>query len=413
MEDSMIKKPELLLPAGSLAKTGTALQYGADAVYMGGKQYSLRARAGNLEMSELQAAILRVHERQGRVYVTVNIFAHNADLSMLPDYLSALRDLGADGFIISDLGVLRLARRYAPEVPVTISTQANTTNYEAALLYAELGVKRIVLARELNLEEIRRIKEKSGLEIEIFVHGAMCVSYSGRCWLSYYMTGRNANRGECAQPCRYQYYRREESRPGLAYAVEEDERGAYVMNAKDLCLLEAVPELIAAGVDAFKVEGRMKNQLYLSSVGSVYRQAIDICRETPAAFAKLLPSWREELDKTATRPFTSGFIYGYDPQMQDVLKETESQRVEFAGIVTGYDQDKGRVVVEQRFNFGPGDEVEFFLPGLTRKAFTLAAIWDEKGQPLDRARHPQQPILIDWPEPLAIGSILRKKVARQ
>jgi putative protease len=402
------QKPELLLPAGSLSKVVLDLQYGADAVYVGGRQYSLRAQAGNLDAADMAQAIDLTHAQGKKIYAAVNIFARNADLTDLPDYLTALAAWGADGVIVSDLGVLRQARVYAPKLPVTLSTQANVTNYEAALFYQELGVQRIVLARELSLEEIRAIKENTDLEIEVFVHGAMCVSYSGRCLLSYYMTGRDANRGVCAHPCRYSYHLRETSRPESSYDLEEDARGVYILNANDLCLLEAIPDLADAGVDAFKVEGRMKNQLYLASVGGVYRQAVDTWREEPAAFAGRLPAWREELEQTATRPLTAGFLYG-GSAAQDIGKSPPRQGVAFAGIVVGYDFAGRRAVVEQRAPFAPGDTLEFFSPGLHKAVFTLPALWDVHGAALDRARHAREHVLIDWPAPLPEGTILRRR----
>ena len=402
-------KPELLLPAGNLDKALTALRYGADAIYMGGKAYSLRAKADNFDSETLGEAVRILHQHMGKVYVTVNIFAHQRDLLAMPEYLESLQEIRVDGLIISDLGVLRLANRYAPEIPITVSTQANTTNVQAALVYRDLGAKRIVLARELSLEEIYQIKAESGLEIEVFVHGAMCMAYSGRCLLSHYMTGRSANLGECAHPCRYKYFLYEETRPQQTYSLEEDERGSYLMNSKDLCLLQALPDLIAAGVDSFKVEGRMKSQLYVASVGSVYRQAIDAWQEDPSQFSNLLTAWQEELLKTATRPFTSGFFYSRQEDMEDRNKEVLAQSTEFAGVVTNYDEISHTVTVEQKSNFGPGDKLEFFLPGLLRLPVDLNVIWNQKGEPVDRARHPQEKISFFWPEPIENGTILRKE----
>lgn len=270
-----MNKPELVMPAGDLEKLHTALLFGADAVYAGGKEFSLRAHAGNLTLQEINEGLIFAHALGKKIYVTVNILAHNRDLKGLPPYLESLQELGVDGLIISDPGVLGMARRYAPQIPITISTQANVSNYESASFYKDLGAKRIVLARELTLEEIIEIKKRTGIEVEMFVHGAMCVSYSGRCLLSYYMTGRNANEGACAHPCRYRYQLQEEKRPGEYFPIEEDERGSYILNSRDLCLLQHLPRLIEAGIDAFKLEGRMKSPLYVAVVGQVYRQAID------------------------------------------------------------------------------------------------------------------------------------------
>jgi putative protease len=401
--------PELLLPAGSPDKVRTAVAYGADAVYMGGRDYSLRARAGNMDAAELAAAISFLHAQHRKAYITVNIFVRNADLADLPAYLALLQELQADGVIFSDPAILRLARAQSPALPLILSTQANTLNYEAALFYRDLGVQRIVLGRELSLTEIRDLKEKTGLEIEVFVHGAMCVSYSGRCLLSQYLTGRDANRGACAQPCRYRYLLREEQRPGAPYTLEEDERGAYVMNSADLCLLPNLPELIDAGVDSFKVEGRMKNQLYIASVGSVYRAAIDTYRTSPAAFAAHFTAWQAELDATATRPFTTGFLNGTAPDMPDMDKAPLPPGYSFAGLVTGYDPQLRRLRVEQRSLFAVGDNLEFFLPGLVRRPFRLDELWTEAGLPADRACHPREHLFLPWPEALPSGTILRAR----
>ncbi|MEN6351048.1 MAG: peptidase U32 family protein, partial [Syntrophomonas sp.] len=298
-----MNSPELVMPAGSLEKLKTALLFGADAVYLGGTEFSLRAYAGNFSLPQLIEGLKFTRRYGKKAYITVNVLARNQDIEKLPPYLEKLAELKAEGLIISDPGVLRLARKYSPEIPVTISTQANVSNYEAAAFYRDLGAKRIVLARELSLPEIQEIKAKVDVEIEVFIHGAMCVSYSGRCLLSHYMTGRSANRGACAHPCRYRYSLMEEKRPGEYFVLEEDEKGSYILNSRDLCLLEFIPVLIAAGVDAFKVEGRMKSPLYVASVASVYRQAIDSWIDKGEDhYRNELARWMKELKKTATRP---------------------------------------------------------------------------------------------------------------
>jgi putative protease len=312
-EKQAAKLPELVLPAGDLEKLHTAINFGADAVYAGGRNYSLRAYAGNLGRDDLQAGVNWAHQKGKRVYITVNIFAHNQDLRDMPSYLEELEQIGVDGLIISDPGVIRMAHRYAPDIPITISTQANVTNYESAAFYHELGAKRIVAARELSLEEIRAIKERVGIEIEVFVHGAMCMSYSGRCLLSSFMTGRSANQGACAHPCRYQYALVEEKRPGEYFPFHEDERGSYILNSRDLCLLEQIPRLAEAGVDAFKIEGRMKSPLYLATVARVYREALDAYGEGTFADTRKIDKWLSQLTAVATRPFTTGFLDGHDP----------------------------------------------------------------------------------------------------
>ncbi|HBQ86979.1 MAG TPA: peptidase U32, partial [Syntrophomonas sp.] len=304
--------PELVLPAGDLEKLKVAFLFGADAVYLGGKDFSLRAYAGNFTSGQMREGIAFARSHKGKVYVTVNILARNHDLKILPGYLEELAELGVDGMIISDPGVMGLARKYAPEVPLTVSTQASVTNYATAAAFRDLGASRIVMARELNLDEIAEIKNRVGIELEVFIHGAMCVSYSGRCLLSHYMTGRSANRGACAHPCRYQYTLMEEKRPGQYYPVFEDEQGTYILNSRDLCLIGYLPQLIAAGADAFKIEGRMKSPLYVASAATTYREAIDTCINRPDLYESSLPHWQTELARTATRPYTSGFITGED-----------------------------------------------------------------------------------------------------
>mgnify|MGYP003749984899 FL=1 len=404
-----MKGPELVLPAGTLEKLKTAVLFGADAVYFAGKEFGLRAYAGNLSRAEIEEGLAFAHSRKKKAYLAVNILAHNQDMHKLPAYLEEMANLQPDGFIISDLGVLRLAQKYAPSIPLTISTQANVSNYEAASFFQDLGARRIVLARELNLGEIEEIKKKSNVEIEIFVHGAMCVSYSGRCLLSCYMTGRNANQGACAHPCRYRYALVEEKRPGEYFAIEEDKRGSYILNSRDLCLLEYIPRLVEAGVDALKVEGRMKSPLYIASVASVYRQAIDRYRERATPFtAEELSDWMAELHKTATRPFTSAFIGGEEDRAQDIDKEEMPLRAGFCAIVTGYREQEGLIELEQRANFGCGDYLEFLLPGGELYGFVLEKLYDEDLSLLDRARHPQQKVLIPFDHPLPEFSILRK-----
>lgn len=400
---------ELLLPAGDLDKLKTGFRFGADAVYLGGKEYSLRAFAGNLTLQEMAEGLIFAHEQGKKVYVTVNILAHNQDLQGMPAYLESLQQMGVDGLIISDLGVMRLARHHAPYIPITISTQANVSNYESAALLKELGASRLVLARELSLDDIIMIKEKVDIELEVFVHGAMCVSYSGRCLLSHYMTGRNANQGACAHPCRYQYHLLEEKRPGQYFPIEEDERGTYILNSRDLCLLPYLPQLLDAGIDAFKVEGRMKSALYVAAVARVYRQAIDFYQSNPVPYTEnQLQEWMIELEKVATRPFTDGFIAGESPQLQDMDRDTTYDRADFCGIVKGYDLESGWLEVEQRANFGPGDPLQIMLPEGRIMDLDLVTLFDHKGNTLDRARHAQQIVRIPWAEDVPVGSILRR-----
>ncbi|MDD2586718.1 MAG: U32 family peptidase [Syntrophomonadaceae bacterium] len=401
--------PELVLPAGNLEKLQTAVLFGADAVYLGGKEFSLRAFAGNFTLQEISEGLNFAHNRNKKVYITVNILAHNQDLKILPGYLEELARLNVDGLIISDPGIMRLAQKYAPDLPVTISTQANVSNYESAALYSELGARRIVLARELSLDEIAEVKQKITAQIEVFVHGAMCVSYSGRCLLSHYMTGRSANRGECAQPCRYKYAVVEEKRPGDYYPLEEDEKGSYIFNSRDLCLLEYLPRLIDAGVDAFKVEGRMKSPLYVASVAATYRKAIDKYLQAGQEYQEEeLKHWLKELSATATRPFTNGFMEGESPFIQDINQEKVSLRADFCGIVKGYRKHEHMLEVEQRANFGPGENLQLFLPEGEILPLEMEVIYDEEMQELDRARHPKQKVLIPFHMSVPEHSIIRR-----
>ncbi|MEQ8237259.1 MAG: U32 family peptidase [Syntrophomonadaceae bacterium] len=398
------------MPAGDMEKLNTALLFGADAVYLGGKEFSLRAFAGNLTLEEIKLGLELAHGAGKRIYVTVNILAHNRDLKELPGYLEALQQMGADGLIIADLGVLRLARIHAPDLPVTVSTQANTTNYEAAAQYRDLGAKRLVLARELDLEEIRQIKERVDVEIEVFIHGAMCVSYSGRCLLSHFMTGRSANQGACAHPCRYRYYLTEEKRPGQYFPLEEDSRGSYIFNSRDLCLLEMVPQMIDAGIDAFKVEGRMKSPLYAATAARVYRQAIDWYVSNRHPYPEdMIQAWGQELQSIATRPYTTGFIGGGQQLLQDPRKESIAGRADFCGITTGFDPELKIVEVEQRANFGIGEQLQFLLPDGSIVDLTLTDLWDAEGLTLDRARHPQQRVFMAVRDVIPVNSILRRR----
>lgn len=405
-----MKLPELLLPAGNLEKARTAFQYGADAVYLGGKEFSLRAHAGNLDDTDLGLIINEAHQAGKKVYITVNILAHNRDIEKMASYLEFLNSLRIDGLIISDPGVLRLASVYAPHIPVTISTQANVTNYESAAVFKELGASRIVLARELSLEEIREIKEKVAVEIEIFIHGAMCVSYSGRCLLSHYMTGRSANQGACAHPCRYKYFLQEEKRPGEYYPLEEDDRGTYIMNSEDLCLLNYIPALMEAGIDSFKIEGRMKSLLYVAVAAGVYRQAIDFYGRNHIAYhLEDLIRWTKELAGVAPRPFTTGFITGEQKDMQD-RENVKNQlgKTELCGIVRGFNPQNNCLEIEQKSNFGPGDRLELFLPDLGVKPVSLEKMYAADGHELDRARHPKQLVFIPYDTPIMPGALLRR-----
>lgn len=404
-----MRKPELVLPAGDFGKLETALLFGADAIYAGGKEFSLRAFAGNLTLAEIAAGVKYAHQAGKKMYITVNILAHNRDINNLPPYLEQLAELEVDGLIIADLGVMGMAKTYAPYIPVTISTQANVTNYEAAALYREMGASRIVLARELNLEEIVEIKQRVDVQLEVFIHGAMCVSYSGRCLLSHYMTGRNANRGACAHPCRYLYRVVEEKRPGQYYPLEEDERGSFIFNSRDLCLLEYLPQLIDAGIDAFKIEGRMKSPLYVATTARVYKQALERYASTGTTYNEQeISAWLQELQGIATRPYTNGFIDGESPFIQDIDKQEVAGRYDFCGIVKSYDSTNKMIEIEQRANFGPGDFLEFMLPRGEIIGSQLTELFDGDGNKLDRARHPRQRVFFPVEQPVPAYSVLRR-----
>ncbi|MGI6435060.1 MAG: peptidase U32 family protein [Syntrophomonadaceae bacterium] len=415
LTDHLWGKPELLMPAGDLEKLHTALLFGGDAVYVGGREFSLRAYAGNFDFPELVQGLQLARSLGKKVYVAVNILAHNRHLDKLPAYLEKLAELAVDGLIVSDPGVMRMAQRYAPQVALTVSTQANVSNYESAAVFRDLGAKRIVLARELSLDEIAAIKKQSGLEIEVFIHGAMCVSYSGRCLLSYYMTGRSANQGACAHPCRYRYALQEEKRPGQYYPIEEDRHGTYILNSRDLCLLDYIPQLIQSGVDAFKVEGRMKSPLYTGVTARVYRQAIDSWVGLEQPYTDLeLENWRRELDGIASRPYTSGFITGYESELQDTEKTVpDGIHFEFCGIVKSYDEEKGWLEIEQRANFGPGDNLQLMIPQQGNRPLVVEVLYDQDGIPLDRARHARQRVWVPCPDLTPPHSILRRLKRRE
>jgi Collagenase and related proteases len=405
-----MKIPELLAPAGNMEKLRVAIAYGADAVYFGGRSFGLRAFAANFSDEEIAAAVDCVHQAGRRAYVTVNVFPHNDDLAGLPAYLTLLRDCKADAAIISDPGVYRLARQTVPGLPLHLSTQANTTNWASALFWQELGIKRIVLARELSLADIGLIREKTALELEAFVHGAMCISYSGRCLLSSYLTGRDANRGECAQACRWRYQVVEETRPGQYFPVREDERGTYIFNSKDLCLLPRLAELAASGLDSLKIEGRMKSVHYVATVVKVYREALDALAAAPENFA-VRGEWLAELAKISHRPYTTAFADGKTGGGDQVYDHnTYSQTHEFVGLVKSYDPKGGLAAVEQRNNMKVGEEIEVLQPRGENFHQRIGAMFDEDGASITVAPHPQQLVYIPLERPVNELAMLRRKV---
>ena len=405
-----MKKPELLAPAGNMEKLKMALLYGADAVYLGGKAFGLRAFGGNFTNEELQEAVDFAHKLGKKIYVTVNIFPHNSDIAKLPAYLTFLNEIKVDAILVADLGVFTLAKEYAPDVELHISTQANNTNWAAVNAWAELGASRVVLAREMSLEEIKEIREKCSVELEMFVHGAMCISYSGRCLMSNYLTGRDANRGSCAQPCRWNYALVEEKRPGQYFPVLEDERGTYIFNSKDMCLLPYLPDVIASGVDSLKIEGRMKSVHYAASVVKAYREAIDSYFAAPEQF-EVKKEWVEELDKVSHRAYTTGFYYGR-PTEKDQIYGTSSytQTSDFVGLVLDYDEKIGFATVEQRNNMKVGQEIEIFQPHLAGYRQILQEMYNDEGEAIQVAPHPQQIVKIRMDKPVEPYGILRRDI---
>ena len=400
--------PELLAPAGDMERLKIALAYGADAVYLGGKNFGLRAFSENFSTEELFEACRYAHELHRKVYVTVNMFPHNADMETLPEYLKTLGEAGCDALLVADPGVFRTVRKVVPDMPLHISTQANTTNWQSALFWQEQGAERVVLARELSLQEIREVRENVSLELECFVHGAMCVSYSGRCLMSAYMTGREANRGECAQPCRWRYALVEEKRPGEYFPVEEDEHGTYILNSRDLCLLEHLPALANAGVQSFKIEGRMKSVHYLATVVRVYREALDLLGANLEGY-KVSGYWTQELEKIASRGYTTGFFGGTIEDAQEYETVRIVPEWEYAGLVRERNEPGQMALVEQRNHMKLGDEIEVLRPNGTIYRQKLESMTDVAGHPLTCAPHPQQRLLLRLNEPVDEYSMIRRR----
>lgn len=405
----MKKRPELLAPAGTMEKLHMALAYGADAAYLGGTQFGLRAFGGNFTNEEIRAAVQMAHRAGKKIYVTVNVFPHNNDLVSLPDYLRFLVEVQADAVLVADLGVFMLVREAAPTLPVHISTQANNVNWRTVRAWQELGAERVVLARELTREEIREIRQHTDVDLELFVHGAMCISYSGRCLLSSYFTGRDANRGSCAQSCRWKYALVEEARPGEYYPIAEDERGTYIMNSKDLCLLPYLDEVVDVGIDSLKIEGRMKSVHYVASVVKAYRMALDAClSDVPY---EVQPEWLEELEKVSHRAYTTGFFFGKTTAADQIYGSSSyEQSSDFVGLVRSYDEATQLATVEQRNHMKLGQEIEVFQPEGALFRQELAEMWDADGEPIAAAPHPQQIVRIRMERPAAPNSILRRDV---
>lgn len=403
---------ELLAPAGDLEKLKIAIIYGADAVYFGGEMFSLRAGAGNLTIEEMREGVSFAHERGKRCYLTINIFAHNEDIQPLTDYLGQIKNIGIDAFIVSDPGVIDLIQEIIPEAEIHLSTQANMTNFRTAGFWHRMGVKRLVLARELTFAEIKQIRENipPEMEIEAFVHGAMCISYSGRCLLSNFMIERDANRGMCAHPCRWKYSLVEEKRPGEYYPVEEDERGTYILNSRDLCMIEHIPQIVQSGIMSAKIEGRMKSLFYVATIIHAYRQAIDAYFADPEHYT-FDPEWLSELKKVSHREFTTGFYFD-KPTNKDQNYQTSAytRDYSFVGVVRSYDPKTELAVVEQRNKMSLGETIEIFGPDIPFFEQKLTVMYDaESGEKLESAPHPQQILKIKMDKPVKADYILRKR----
>jgi putative protease len=406
-----MNKIELLAPAGSLEKLKTAILFGADAVYCGGLNFGLRAGADNFSVEELQEGIEFAHQRHKKVYMTLNMIPHNKELAQLPEYIEKIKELNLDALIISDPGVFAFVKKEMPEMEIHISTQANNVNWASALFWAEQGAERIILARELSRAEIKEIaaKTEGRVELEYFVHGAMCISYSGRCLLSNYFVGRDANKGDCAQSCRWKYHLVEEQRPGEYYPIEENDQGTFIMNSRDLNLAEEIPELIEIGLSSLKIEGRMKSVHYAATVINTYRQLIDQYYQDPENYeadSELLA----ELRKISHRDYTKGFYYG-EPGSEGQRYQSSSylRSYDFMGVVKDYDAAAKEVVIEVRNKIFKGDELEFVVPG--QKTFTIKAdyLLDEEGIEIEAAPHPKQLIRIPLKNEIPTGSLLRRQ----
>ncbi|MCI7686301.1 peptidase U32 family protein [Baileyella intestinalis] len=413
MTDFTNKRPaiELLAPAGDMEKLKTAVYYGADAVYFGGEMFSLRAGAGNLSVPEIREAMDFLHARGARGYMTINIYPHNEHLNLLRNYLMEIKDIPVDAFLVSDPGVMTILKEIIPDAEIHLSTQANTTNYMTARFWASMGVKRIVTAREMSLKEIREMRDQlpDEVEIESFVHGAMCISYSGRCLMSNFMTGRDANMGACTHPCRWKYSIVEEKRPGEYYPIEEDSHGSYIMNSRDLCMLDGIPDLAAAGVSSLKIEGRMKSAYYVATVVSAYRTALDHYLADPDNY-QYDPAWFTELCKASHREFTHGFYYN-KPSAEDQNYQSSDyiREYSFVGMVKGVEPETGFALVEQRNKFSIGDEIEIFGPGVPFTKEVITEMYNQEGEPVESAPHPQQIIKLKLSTPVKENYILRMK----
>ena len=409
-----MNKPELLIPAGGLETLKVAVSYGADAVYIGGNRFGLRAKADNFTHEDMVEARKITRDAGVKLYVTTNIYAHNEDIEKAQDYFEELKDIGVDAVLISDPGLFSIARSIMKDsdTEIHISTQANNTNYMTYKFWKEMGATRVVAARELSLKEIKTIRDNipEDLEIEAFMHGAMCISYSGRCLLSNYFTGRDANRGACTHPCRWKYAVMEEHRPGEYLPVEEDERGTYIFNSKDLCMIDKIPDLINAGIDSFKVEGRMKTNLYVAVTARTYREAIDDYFESPELYESKIPHYIEEISACTMRDFTRGFYYG-KPSEEDQIYDNNTyiRNAVYMGLIEEVEED-GTITITQKNKFSLGDALEIVGPDTKPFAVTAEGLADAEGEPVNEVRTPESVFYIQLPKAVPPYSIIRKSV---
>lgn len=405
------EKPELLIPAGSLEVLKVAVIYGADAVYIGGEIFSLRANAKNFTKETMMEGIAYAHEHGVKVYVTANITGHNKDLELAREYFNELKEIKPDALIISDPGIFQIAKEVCPEIELHISTQANNVNYATFHFWHQLGASRVVTARELSMEEIKEIRANipDNLEIETFIHGAMCMSYSGRCLLSNYFTGRDANRGACTHPCRWKYHIVEETRPGEYMPIEENERGTYIFNSKDLCMIDHIPDIVDAGIDSLKIEGRMKTALYVAVVTRTYREAIDDFYQDPGLYEEKLPHYQEEIAKCTYRQFTTGFFYGKTTHETQVYESnTYIKGYTYLGLIAEQNAE-GLYGLEQKNKFSVGETIEIMKPSGENIEVTVKRITDEEGMDMESCPHPKQKIFVDLGVELNPFDLLRKR----